>query len=122
MGPYCNYCDKRCFVDNKRKPGHLLATCYHGQEHDKDILGYCYREIVEGLVKRKVSMTFDAIEGEDFDTMVVANLTKPQQDAVWKIIYAAEPVSIGNSRFSSRHSRGESLMPHTYSGMEETDA
>jgi len=97
MGPYCNYCDKRCFVDNTRKSGHLLATCYHGQAHDKQVLGYCYREIVGELVKRKVELTFTAIEGEDLDTVVVAYLSKPQQDAVWKIIYASEPVAIGST-------------------------
>jgi hypothetical protein len=47
MGPYCNYCDKRCFVDNPKKPGWLLATCIKGQAHDKDVLGYCWRDIKE---------------------------------------------------------------------------
>jgi hypothetical protein len=97
MGPYCNYCDKRCFVDNTRKGGYLLATCPKGQEHDKKVLGYCYSEILDELVKRKVSMTFTAIEGEDLDTLVVAQLTKRQQDAIWHIIYSAEPVAIGHS-------------------------
>lgn len=40
MGPYCQYCDMRCFVPDPRKPGWLLATCEHGKAHDRWIAGY----------------------------------------------------------------------------------
>jgi len=108
MGPYCNYCDHRCFVLNPRKPGHLLATCVMGQGHDKEILGYCYGEVVEEVVNRKVTMTFEAIEGEDLDTHVTAALTKAQQDAIWRVIYGAAPVTI-SSRAVERPPEAHSL-------------
>jgi hypothetical protein len=45
MGPYCAYCDHRCFVNNPRKAGYLLATCLKGQALDEAVLGYCYDEV-----------------------------------------------------------------------------
>lgn len=44
MGPYCKFCDKRCFVPNPEKAGHLLATCRLGRVHDHQRLGYCWDE------------------------------------------------------------------------------
>lgn len=39
MGPYCRYCDHRCFVyrvlpDNSWSG--LMATCHFGMEHDRE--------------------------------------------------------------------------------------
>jgi hypothetical protein len=50
MGPYCQFCDHRCFVPNPRKGDRatILATCPAGQAHDKASLGYCYAELVGG--------------------------------------------------------------------------
>lgn len=42
MGPYCNYCDQRCFVPDPKRSGYLLATCTKGMEHDRAVLGYDY--------------------------------------------------------------------------------
>jgi hypothetical protein len=42
MGPYCRYCQQRCFVPNPRKSGGLLATCAFGRKHDMELLGYCF--------------------------------------------------------------------------------
>lgn len=47
-GPYCRYCDRRCFVsrtlpaDARWKPGETvhLATCLGGMEHDRQRTGY----------------------------------------------------------------------------------
>lgn len=40
MGPYCRYCDRRCFleriVDGRTI---LLATCEAGMEHDRQSCG-----------------------------------------------------------------------------------
>lgn len=41
MGPYCKFCDHRCFVTDTKRPG-LLATCAAGKAHDLAKLGYCY--------------------------------------------------------------------------------
>lgn len=42
MGPYCRYCNNRCFVI-RVVPGQgemLLATCRRGMEHDSESCGY----------------------------------------------------------------------------------
>lgn len=48
MGPYCNFCDRRCFVprvmpdDATWMPGQpvILATCPKGAEHSRAKTGY----------------------------------------------------------------------------------
>ena len=42
MGPYCDYCDKRCFVE-RVVPGRgllLMATCAAGRDHDQIMTGF----------------------------------------------------------------------------------
>jgi hypothetical protein len=41
MGPYCRYCDNRCFVYRVLPDGRgmLLATCGRGMAHDREQLG-----------------------------------------------------------------------------------
>jgi DNA-directed RNA polymerase subunit RPC12/RpoP len=42
MGPYCDYCGHRCFVE-RRVPGSdvtILATCERGAAHERAALGY----------------------------------------------------------------------------------
>lgn len=41
MGPYCQYCDQRCFVPRALADGsHLImATCSKGMEHDRRVTG-----------------------------------------------------------------------------------
>jgi len=47
MGPYCQFCDHRCFVHNPRSEPRatIIATCARGQVHDLKHLGYNYRTI-----------------------------------------------------------------------------
>lgn len=60
MGPYCQFCNHRCFVPNPRNgnPFHdahratILATCARGQEHDKQALGYCWADASAEAVAR----------------------------------------------------------------------
>jgi len=45
MGPYCRYCEHRCFVlrclpDTGRQL--LMATCPAGEDHDQIMTGYTY--------------------------------------------------------------------------------
>jgi hypothetical protein len=57
MGPYCKFCDNRCFVYlPEETPEHivraygtatLVATCLGGQRFEKEKTGYCYSDIVE---------------------------------------------------------------------------
>lgn len=41
MGPYCQFCDNRCFVLRRLKDGRemLLATCGPGMAQDRKLLG-----------------------------------------------------------------------------------
>lgn len=41
MGPYCNYCQRRCFVPRVLKDGRslIMATCAAGMEHDRKETG-----------------------------------------------------------------------------------
>jgi len=55
MGPYCNYCNQRCFVHIPQfTPEHLLkklknceivATCSGGKKFEKEKLGVCYDDL-----------------------------------------------------------------------------
>ncbi|MFE2995045.1 hypothetical protein ACFXG4_08540 [Nocardia sp. NPDC059246] len=40
MGPYCRYCDMRCFVHDPKGSGFILATCDKGMANDRAKLGY----------------------------------------------------------------------------------
>lgn len=40
MGPYCRYCDRRCFVDDPAGGPVILATCPAGRAHDLEAGGY----------------------------------------------------------------------------------
>jgi hypothetical protein len=44
MGPYCRYCDRRCFVPRVLRDGStmLLATCGMGVIHDDLACGETY--------------------------------------------------------------------------------
>lgn len=64
MGPYCRFCDNRCFVHIPQgTPNHILkaygkntiiATCAQGQEFEKKKIGYCYDDIIAEIAKRVV--------------------------------------------------------------------
>jgi hypothetical protein len=59
MGPYCMFCDHRCFVEDVA--GRLLATCQRGIAHDRAQLGYAYGDpaIFEGVaISRDASKTY----------------------------------------------------------------
>lgn len=57
MGPYCKFCNNRCFVHFPQgTPEHILkaygsstiiATCPEGQRFEKEKVGYCYNDIIE---------------------------------------------------------------------------
>jgi hypothetical protein len=59
MGPYCNFCGRRCFCHFPNEtPKHILdaygtasiiATCRAGQEFEKSKIGYCYDDIMEQI-------------------------------------------------------------------------
>lgn len=61
MGPYCRFCNNRCFVPMpKGTPRRVLeaygkaaiiATCPAGQTFEKRKVGYCYDDIKKLLVK-----------------------------------------------------------------------
>lgn len=50
-GPYCRYCDHRCFVYREVITAHgrvmwagHMATCPEGSKHDREILGVTHLE------------------------------------------------------------------------------
>ncbi|MGH3446017.1 MAG: hypothetical protein ACRDP4_00180 [Nocardioidaceae bacterium] len=48
MGPYCQFCDRRCFVPNPYSAdirAAILATCPAGIEHDRHHLGYGWPDV-----------------------------------------------------------------------------
>ena len=59
MGPYCKFCDNRCFVNMPMAtPKHILkaygtssiiATCKGGQEFEKERVGYCYDDVTREI-------------------------------------------------------------------------
>jgi len=59
MGPYCKFCQMRCFVPMpKGTPDYILtaygsstivATCQHGQAFEKQKTGYCYDDIKDAI-------------------------------------------------------------------------
>jgi len=49
MGPYCMYCDQRCFVlrrlaDTGRRL--LMATCAAGMDHDQIMTGFTHKTAI----------------------------------------------------------------------------
>ncbi|HOJ20007.1 MAG TPA: hypothetical protein PLY56_00590 [Armatimonadota bacterium] len=56
MGPYCQFCHTRCFVQLPEDtpegireaygPATLIATCHPGQFHERERVGYCYTDIL----------------------------------------------------------------------------
>lgn len=63
MGPYCIFCQNRCFVHfPEGTPQHILdaygtsttiATCQQGQEFEKKKVGYCYDDILIEIEAQK---------------------------------------------------------------------
>ena len=59
MGPYCNFCGRRCFCHFPNEtPKHILdaygtasiiATCRAGQEFERSKIVYCYDDIMEQI-------------------------------------------------------------------------
>ena len=66
MGPYCNYCERRCFVYfPQRAPEEaraayqasgrgfdIIATCREGQKFEKLLTGWCYDDIKAAIAAR----------------------------------------------------------------------
>jgi len=64
MGPYCKFCDLRCFVPfPEGTPAHIIgayrpgvtiiATCPEGQAFEKKETGYCYSDILREIENSK---------------------------------------------------------------------
>ncbi len=79
MGPYCNFCNQRCFCVlpeftprwiRDQYPQHIIvATCYRGQQAEKKQFGYCYQDIVkeiEVLLARGTQVATDTCHLDEF--------------------------------------------------------
>jgi hypothetical protein len=63
MGPYCKFCDHRCFVPFPEKTpqaildaygsSSIVATCARGQAFERDKVGYCFGDILRALAQEK---------------------------------------------------------------------
>lgn len=63
MGPYCDFCDRRCFVLRVRPEGVdgpaawtgvlLMATCQAGAAHDRAKTGHDYTTAINPYDERK---------------------------------------------------------------------
>lgn len=54
MGPYCMFCDNRCFVERVLPDGGrlLLATCARGMKHDRDKTGHDHTTATNPYARR----------------------------------------------------------------------
>lgn len=54
MGPYCDYCGRRCFVQRRVSDGRsmLLATCSGGMGKDFELLGEDHRSAINPTTGR----------------------------------------------------------------------
>jgi hypothetical protein len=63
MGPYCKFCSGRCFVplpastpkrvQNAYDTSSIVATCSGGQAFEKQLVGYCYNDILRMIPKEQ---------------------------------------------------------------------
>jgi hypothetical protein len=71
MGPYCKFCDQRCFSHMPAEtPSHILeayrtfmggsvpiiATCHGGQKFEREKIGYCYDDIQAAITLAKAAV------------------------------------------------------------------
>lgn len=62
MGPYCKFCDRRCFIPLPELTpkealeaygrATIIATCKEGQEYEKRLTGWCLDD-VQAAIKAK---------------------------------------------------------------------
>lgn len=73
MGPYCRYCDKRCFVE-RRLPFQtgtlLMATCSRGMDHDRAETGHDFRTAVNPSKVLEAPVVDDAAALESARSLV----------------------------------------------------
>jgi hypothetical protein len=53
MGPYCNFCQTRCFVPRVLRDGRslILATCARGMEHDREKAGQDHTTALNPIIE-----------------------------------------------------------------------
>lgn len=62
MGPYCKFCNQRCFVPMPTETPErivkaygtstIIATCPEGQKFEKEKIGYCY-DYIQKVIKER---------------------------------------------------------------------
>lgn len=64
MGPYCNYCQRRCFVPRVLKDGRslIMATCTAGMEHDREATGEDHTTAINPVAAAIVDLINDRYE------------------------------------------------------------
>ena len=92
MGPYCTFCNQRCFTSfpeeapdfilNAYGTCSLMATCKEGQEFEKKKLGWCYDD-----VQNVIKAINRAIEGDKSELLHFDEVEEAMSDPIAKLIY-----------------------------------
>lgn len=67
MGPYCDFCNNRCFVpfpegtpkeaiSSYRSTVTIIATCQEGQQFEMERTGWCYNKIMEAITMKQKTL------------------------------------------------------------------
>jgi len=100
MGPYCNFCGRRCFVHNPMRGGHLLATCKAGQELDKERLGYCWDEVKDSPETRRSDMKTGPLSYTERSLASYCEVNR--SEGVVRIV-GCDGITIRERRYLGRH-------------------
>ena len=105
MGPYCEFCDFRCFVV-RVLPGTreqiLMATCLAGMDHDREVTGHDHRT---ALNPSKVEAPAVAVDTPMLD--LERNLERARATAVALEQENAEIVRLGRAALAALPTLGD---------------
>ena len=72
MGPYCRFCNQRCFVHfpnatpqnilDAYGTSNIIATCSQGQAFEKKKVGFCYDDINRAITDAEAAQSKRQIE------------------------------------------------------------
>lgn len=84
MGPYCNFCARRCFVLRVLQDGRsmLLATCARGMEHDRSQVGEDHTTALNPVTDQVAAVSRAIVTTlndpyEEANRRAWANITRP---------------------------------------------
>lgn len=110
MGPYCNYCQCRCFLVRVLKDGRtmLLATCDRGMAHDRRVGGETHEDALNPVTQpEEVAALISTLQEQIVETEVEGPRPWPVRCdgreaggraigltvCLWKVDHPAHPVT-----------------------------